>query len=55
MTPAEYFTEIVKTRTPLQRLQTPEDMGHSVVFLASEDSRNITGHSFYVDGGQVMY
>lgn len=53
-TPRELFTEIIKPRTPLKRLQTPEDMGHTVVFLASEDARNITGHSFFVDGGQVM-
>jgi len=53
-TPVEFFTEWVKPRTPLQRLQTPEDMGHAVVFLVSEDSRNVTGLMLNVDGGQVM-
>jgi len=53
-TPRELFTEIIKPRTPLKRLETPEDIGHTVAFLASEDARNITGHSFFVDGGQVM-
>jgi NAD(P)-dependent dehydrogenase (short-subunit alcohol dehydrogenase family) len=36
------------------RLQTPEDMGRAVVFLASEDARNITGQALYVDGGQTF-
>ena len=38
----------------LQREQLPEDIGHAVVFLASEDARNITGQSLNVDGGMVM-
>jgi NAD(P)-dependent dehydrogenase (short-subunit alcohol dehydrogenase family) len=53
-TPGELFTDVIKTRTALQRLQTPEDMGRTVAFLASEDARNITGHIIFVDGGQVM-
>lgn len=53
-TPHDLFTELIKPRTPLKRLQTPEDMGRAVVFLTSEDARNITGHLFFVDGGQVM-
>ena len=39
---------------PMRREQTEEDIGHAVVFLASEDSRNITGQSLNVDGGMVM-
>ena len=38
----------------LQREQPPEDIGHAVVFLASEDARNITGQSLNVDGGMIM-
>ncbi len=38
---------------PLRRLQTPEDIGNAVVFLASEESRNITGQSLNVNGGSV--
>ena len=33
---------------------TTEDVGKMVAFLASEDSRNITGQAFHVDGGAVM-
>ena len=53
-TPRDLFTELIKPRTPLKRLQSPEDMGRAVVFLVSEDARNITGHILNVDGGQIM-
>lgn len=40
-------------RTPLRREQTVADIGNAVVFLASDDSMNITGQSLMVDGGMV--
>jgi enoyl-[acyl-carrier-protein] reductase (NADH) len=39
---------------PLRREQTPEDIGHAAVFLASEEARNITGQALMVDGGAAM-
>lgn len=39
---------------PLQRLGTPEDIAHSVVFLASEGASYITGVTLNVNGGMVM-
>lgn len=40
---------------PLGRLGNSEtDIGPAVVFLCSENSRYITGHSLPVDGGQVL-
>ena len=33
---------------------TPEDIGKMVAFLASDDSRNITGQAIQVDGGSIM-
>ncbi len=53
MTPREYFLQTI-SRVPLKREQTPEDIGRAVVFLASEDAKNITGQSLNVDGGMVM-
>jgi NAD(P)-dependent dehydrogenase (short-subunit alcohol dehydrogenase family) len=54
MTPRQVFDHFV-SRQPLRREQTPEDVGWAVVFLASEDARNITGQSLLVDGGAVMF
>ncbi len=53
-TPEDLFTEVAGPRTALGRIQSPEDMGNAVVYLASEDAQNITGQALYVDGGQTM-
>jgi len=53
MSAREYFDKYVVSRVPLGREQTPEDIGRAVVFLTSEDARNITGQSINVDGGMV--
>lgn len=37
--------------TPLGRLSQPEDIANTVVFLASEDSRQITGQLIHVNAG----
>ena len=39
--------------TPLRREQTAEDLGRSVVYLVSEDAKNITGQTLNVDGGMT--
>jgi len=39
--------------TPLRREQTAEDMGQAVVFLVSEDAKNISGQALNIDGGRV--
>lgn len=55
MTPRDYWLKyIVLPNTPNGREQTPEDMGKAVVFLVSEDAKNITGQALHVDGGMVM-
>ena len=38
-------------RLPLRRTGTPEDVAGPIVFLASDDSRYITGQTLVVDGG----
>ncbi len=40
---------------PLNRWQTPEDMGDMAVFLASARANNVTGQCMNVDGGFVMH
>jgi 2-hydroxycyclohexanecarboxyl-CoA dehydrogenase len=52
--PKEIFLRYVKKLVPLGREQQPEDIGYMVVFLASEEAKNITGQSINVDGGMVM-
>ncbi|WP_327100355.1 SDR family oxidoreductase [Nocardia vinacea] len=42
------------SRIPLGRLQTTEDIGDMVAFLASDKARNITGSEFNVDGGLLV-
>ena len=53
-TDLEYYESITLPRIPLKRLQTPEDMGHMVAFLLSDEAKNITGQGMYVDGGEYL-
>jgi NAD(P)-dependent dehydrogenase (short-subunit alcohol dehydrogenase family) len=54
MSTREIFLEHIKAVCPLQREQTPEDIGNAVVFFASENAKNITGQSLNVNGGIIM-
>jgi NAD(P)-dependent dehydrogenase (short-subunit alcohol dehydrogenase family) len=51
MPPDEVFEAIVQNMIPMKRPQTPEDIGNAVVFLASDDAKEITGQAINVDGG----
>ena len=48
------FDSYIQSNCPLKREQTPEDIGHAVVFLVSDEARNITGQALNVDGGMQM-
>ncbi|WP_102271495.1 3-oxoacyl-[acyl-carrier-protein] reductase [Cytobacillus massiliigabonensis] len=52
------LTEDVKDQMlkqiPLARFGEPSDIANVAVFLASEDSRYMTGQTLHVDGGMVM-
>jgi len=54
MTPHEIFLDQVKATMPLGRPQTPEDIGKTVAFLASDESSEITGQAINVNGGAAM-
>ena len=54
LTPREIFDHNIRTRMPLGREQTPEDIGKTVAFLASDDASEITGQAINVNGGAVM-
>ena len=49
----DWIDAMVCDLTPLGRLGSDEDLKGSVVFLASEASRHITGHALVVDGGYI--
>jgi 3-oxoacyl-[acyl-carrier protein] reductase len=45
------FRKQVEAQTPLGRIGQPQDVAPAVVFLASDDSRWITGETLYIAGG----
>ena len=47
----EGWVEYLSERIPLQRPGRPDDLDGAVVFLASEESRYVTGQTLLVDGG----
>ncbi|MBT3311346.1 MAG: glucose 1-dehydrogenase [Desulfobacterales bacterium] len=52
--PKDVIFNMVDERIPLQRVQMAEDIGNTVVFLASSEAKEITGQALNVDGGMVM-
>jgi|UniRef100_A0A7C4AS35 3-oxoacyl-[acyl-carrier protein] reductase len=48
-------TKYDTSRTPLRRLEKPEDVVGAVAFLASDESDFITGQTVLVDGGRAMH
>ena len=46
----EVYEEYVKDMA-LNRVTTPQDIANAVLFMASDDARNITGQELAVDGG----
>ena len=52
--PYDIFLEECKKVMPLGRPQTPEDIGKTVAFLASEDAAQITGQALNVNSGAIM-
>ncbi|NOX35099.1 MAG: 3-oxoacyl-ACP reductase FabG [Deltaproteobacteria bacterium] len=43
------------SKTPLNRLEKPEDLTGAALFLASDESDFITGQTLLVDGGRAMH
>jgi NAD(P)-dependent dehydrogenase (short-subunit alcohol dehydrogenase family) len=44
----------IAARTPLGRLGEPADVANAALFLASDLSSWITGHTLVVDGGALL-
>ena len=51
---AEEWVKMRSSDAPLKRMAEPWEMGGVAAFLASQDSRFITGQSIEVDGGLIM-
>lgn len=49
------ITKYDTSRTPLGRLEQPEDLVGAVIFFASDESDFITGQVLVVDGGRYMH
>ena len=54
LAPREFFDCTVSSGIPLQRAPTPNAVGKTVAFLASDDASEITGQALNVNGGAVM-
>ena len=48
------YKELEKSKIPLQRIPTSEDIAGPVLFLASDLARHITGEILNVNGGSVL-
>ncbi len=53
MNSAEKLETMART-IPMKRLGDPEDVGHAMLFFASDEARYITGQTIVVDGGQTL-
>jgi NAD(P)-dependent dehydrogenase (short-subunit alcohol dehydrogenase family) len=49
-----WFTDERRLEMPLERFGEPEDVAASILFLASDAARHITGQTLSVNGGVVM-
>jgi NAD(P)-dependent dehydrogenase (short-subunit alcohol dehydrogenase family) len=52
--PGEAWLQMRANDCPMKRLAEPWEMAGVVAFLASEDSRYLTGQAIEVDGGLIM-
>ena len=53
--PEKIVDEIARQTMALGRPQTVQDIANAVVFLCSEEAKNITGQSLSVDGGYIYH
>lgn len=51
---ADQFAEWVKASIPMGRMGTVQDLGDLAVFLASDESKYMTGQEMIIDGGNIL-
>jgi NAD(P)-dependent dehydrogenase (short-subunit alcohol dehydrogenase family) len=49
------FETLWRSKAPLGRIGTPDDIAGVIAFLASDDARFISGHGIVVDGGAMAH
>lgn len=49
-----HHVELMTEKYPLKRLGTPEDMAYGAIYLLSDASSWVTGHSLAIDGGYLL-
>ncbi|MGH7773374.1 MAG: SDR family NAD(P)-dependent oxidoreductase [Candidatus Binatia bacterium] len=49
------FTEFQLKARAIKRLETPEDLTGTLIYLASSDSDFVTGQTIVVDGGSILH
>jgi len=52
--PEQYLEYMIDTQMAIHRPLEPDDLTGTAVWLASDDSRMVTGQVIVVDGGMVM-
>jgi NAD(P)-dependent dehydrogenase (short-subunit alcohol dehydrogenase family) len=52
--PEQYLQYIIDMQMAIHRALEPEDLAGTAVWLASDDSKMVTGQVIPVDGGMVM-
>lgn len=50
----EEYVKANEAVIPMGKLGEPEDIGHAMAFLASDEAKFITGQTIVVDGGQIL-
>jgi NAD(P)-dependent dehydrogenase (short-subunit alcohol dehydrogenase family) len=50
----EALRKSILRRIPARRVGEPEEVGYLAAFLCSQESNYITGHIYYIDGGQLI-
>jgi len=50
----EKLRKIILDKIPMKRVGEPEEVAYLVAFLCSDKANYITGHTYYIDGGELI-